>query len=179
MADQDFEAHLRDYAALQEARALSERRETHAEATGHTIPASRIIAYARRADAVADFAVERALREQPSLRRIHDKALVAHAVAHSPRAIAAAGATQVSRMVGAHRVELIEEAGGAYLVIHLGSGTASVDTIEVRTPDGSGGRVKLGSPMRGIIQHRLDPDKSEQAAILTALVRPDAAIYFM
>lgn len=143
------------------------------------IPASRLIAYARREDAVADLALERHLRANAAARRIHDRALQARAVAQSNMAMAAAGGTQVTRVIGAHRLEVIEEAAGVYLVIYLGSGAPVPDAIEVRGVDGGGARLTLGAAMGGIIQLRLDLNKAEPKALHDALVRPDSSVFLL
>ena len=143
------------------------------------IPASRLIAYARREDAVADLALERHLRANAAARRIHDRALQARAVAQSDMAMAAAGGTQITRSVGAHRLELIEEDEGVYLVIYLGAGTPIPGAIEVRNTAGDGARLALGAPMGEIIQLRLDLSKPQPKAFHDALMRPDSSVFLL
>ncbi|MBU1175859.1 MAG: hypothetical protein KKH72_10705 [Alphaproteobacteria bacterium] len=175
MAARYDDEHLRRFSAFRDATELAAPGED--DTTG--IPASRLIAYARREGAVADFALERHLRTSAAARRIHDRALEMHALAHSDIAMAAAGGTQVSRVVGAHRLELIEEDAGVYLVIYLGAGASVPGAIEVRDTKGDGARLALGAAMGGIIQLRLDLAKPQPKALFDALVRPDSSVFLL
>jgi len=117
------------------------------------------------------------LRESQSLRLIHHRALASSAQAMSEMAAAAAGGTQVVRMVGAHRLELIEEGDAHYLVIELTPPEARVGALEVRTATGLGGRINLPLSLGGIIQLQLNSNVYEQEGIHSALLEPDSKVY--
>ena len=175
MAACDDDDRLSRFSAYRDATELAEPGAD--AATG--IPASRLIAYARREDAVADFALERHLRLNEAARRIHHSALGVRALAQSDMAMAAAGGTQVTRSVGAHRLELIEEDEGVYLVIYLGAGTPIPGAIEVRNTAGDGARLALGAAMGEIIQLRLDLSKPQPKAFHDVLMRPDSSVFLL
>ncbi len=177
MSNEVDEEHLRLFAALQDAAAISGA-GTRKGREGVT-PASQIVAYARRRDAVVDMSIERLIRTSPVARQIHAQALIAGALAQSPIAMAAAGGTNVVRYLGPHRVELIEDAGGEFLVIHLGPGSEQPVAIEARDPEGEGSRLVLGEPIAGILQMRLDISGPEVRAFRDALARTDSAVFLI
>jgi hypothetical protein len=168
--------HLRRFNVLRDA---SEMREPGSANAEELIAASRLIAYAKRCDAVADLEIERLLRRNPRARMIHHRALTTRAQARSNMAMAAAGGTSVTRRVGAHRVELLEEADAVYLVIYLVNEETVLAAIEARDSEGSGARLALGAPIGGIIQLRLDLSKPEPQQIHAALLRPDSSIFLL
>jgi len=169
--------HLNVFGAMRDATELLESGSANAEVG---VAASRLIGYARRRDGLTDLAVERLLRQNPAARRIHDRALGGHALARSDMAMAAAGGTHVSRKVGAHRVELIEESEGVvYLVIYVAGEGVVPTAIEVRDTEGNGARLALGMPIGGIIQLRLDLSKPEPQQLGAALARTDSAVFLL
>lgn len=176
MSHEQNEAHLRHFSALQDASELRERGPMDAEKLE---PASRLIGYARRSNTLVDLAIERFLKNNQMARKIHNSALATHALAWSETAMAAAGGTQISRKVGAHLVELIEEDIGVYLVVRVAHNKTEPTGIEVRDANGAGARLALGTPIGGIIQLRLDLSKPDQLHFQAALAQPGSSVFLI
>lgn len=167
--------HFRLFAAFEDLRAVSEPGERDERSS--SIPASHLCDYALRQDGVVDIRIERLLRERREARMVYAGAMAQRSTAFSPVA-AAAGLGEVrTRVVGPHRLELIDEADMAYLVVHLGSTGEPVEWIEVRTRDGSGGRVQFGKAIRSVLQLPLDHRFPELKAIDEAIRQPDSQIF--
>jgi hypothetical protein len=175
MAYEQADNHLRLFAAIEDLRSISQPGELDPHIV--TVPASRLCDYAIRRDSVVDLRIERLLRERPAARTIYAGAMERRSATFS-RMAAAAGAGEVrTRLVGPHRLELIDEQDMAYLVVHLGSAGKPVEWIEVRTRDGSGGRVQFGKAIRSVLQLPLDHRFPELKAIDEAIRKPDCQIY--
>ena len=171
----DEELHRHAFAALQARRAAAD------EGSGtRPVPASRIVAYARRGDAMADLALERALRAEPGLQRLYRRALAGVAQASSIRAAAASGTQVTHRRIGAHRLEIVTEADDMpWLVLRLAEGAAPVTMIELLAPDGTARRLALGAPIDGVIQLPLDPAFPELAGIAGLIGDPGSEIHLL
>lgn len=166
---------LQAFVALQDLRAAGE-----SGCAAGRIPASRIVAYARRGDSTVDLALERALRHELGLRRLYAKALGGIAIASSPRAAAASEARVTRRSIGAHSLEIVSEADGIpWLVIRLAEGSAPVSMIELRRPDGTGRRLDLGAAIDGVVQLPLDPAFPEIAGVADLIGDPATEIYLL
>lgn len=175
MAQPDENDGLRLFSALEYLRRMPERNERGVHAA--SLPASRLCDYARRGDSVADLAIERLLRGNSRARAVYAGAMKRMSSAYSPMAAAAGAGDVRTRVVGPHRIEVIDEQDMAYLVVHLGDATAPVEWIEVRTREGGGARVQLGKAIRNIVQLPLDHRNPELKAVDEAIRRPDCQIY--
>lgn len=164
------------FAALQEMRG-----EGGVDSTApRSISASRIVAYARRENTVSDLTIERALKEQPGLRRLYLSALSRSAIASSPLAAAASEAKLTERFVGEYQIEIFEEEEGPpWLVVRIPEDAVEVSTMELRRPDGTGQRLNLGQPVDGVLQLPLDPDFEELVDVLELLNDPMTAIHLI
>jgi hypothetical protein len=172
------DAHLQAFAALQDMRLAAERGRD--EPTVRSIPASRIVAYARRRDSTADLNLERSLRREPGLSILYRKALSMVAQAVSMRAIAASGSRVTHRLVGDHSLEIVSEADDMHwLVLRLAHTRAPVTMIELRGSNGEGRRVALGEPIEGVIQLPLDPAFTELTGIAELIADPATGIYLL
>ena len=157
-----------------------------ASATAPSVTAAALMAYARREAAhLHDLRIERALRANPMARALYLQALQQLARdASLQAAAAAAGGIHRRPLQGGGVLEIIEDEGGAFLVIRLGETTmaesASPTMLEVRTPEGEGGRTALPPPDEGIVQRRLDSRREDERQLLTLLTtRPDAAVFLL
>lgn len=175
MIERDEEDLLARFAAVEDARALSES-GLGASKARPSITAGQLIDYARRTDPIFNLAIERRIRENRSARTVYMNALGHTAIAGSPVAIAASGERAMSRMLGPHRMECIEDHEGLVLVIHLAKGEPVPSSLEVRSADGQGGRIALSKPIRGVIQFPLDRLDPAVAAVYDWIVNPDSAI---
>ena len=171
-------------AALLEAFATLE--DLHSFAQGHRdpaiarpVPVSRIVSYARREGHIADFNLEKILRSDIRVRAIYLQALRGNARACAQQAAAASGAELRERIVEGHKIELITEEARDYLVVHLDAADTKVRRLEVRDPEGKGGRVDFGEPIDGVLQAWLDPQNPEMLAVRRAFTSPLAAIYLL
>ncbi len=172
--------HLQAFHALQAHRAAMQSAVAEAGSATAPIPASRMVAYARRADSTADLALERALRERPGLRLLYARVLSGIAVAASPRAAAASDARVTQRRIGEHRLEVVPEADGlSWLVLRLADGAGAVTMLELRGPDGTGRRIALGAPIDGVIQLPLDEAFADLAGVAQLIGNPGTEIYLL
>ena len=171
-------------AALLEAFATFE--DLHSFAQGHrdpaitrSVPVSRIVSYARREEQIADLNLEKILRSDIRVRAIYLQALRGNARAYAQQAAAASGAELRERIVEGHKIELITEDTRDYLVVHLDAADTKIRRLEVRDPEGEGGRVDFGEPIDGVLQAWLDPHNPEMLAVRRAITSPLAAIYLL
>lgn len=174
MTDPIDEEMLGLFAATADARELAQ-----AESAAPTVPAGRIAAYARRDDPVIDLAMERLLRGDARARHIYQMTLAGATAAVSQLAIAASGEKVLTRSVGPHRLEIIEDAGGVVLILHLAGGETVPNQLEVRAADGEGQRIRLSKPVRGIVQLPLDKRDPALSSVHDLIVRPDTAIFLL
>ncbi|MEP9390559.1 hypothetical protein [Mesorhizobium sp. KR9-304] len=177
MAVDNEEDLLQRFAAMQDMRVVSKREFDIAPSA--VIPASRLIAYASREAGIADLDIERLIREQPRARAIYFDALRTSASSFSSMAVAAGTGGVRNRLVGPHRVELVDEADMTYLVVYLGESTDPVEWIEVRTREGGGGRIRLGRAIRNVVQLPLDHRRDDMRAIDEGIRQPDSEIYLL
>ena len=172
------ELHARAFAALQDLRAAA--RSGSDASHGRRIPASRIIAYARRANSMADLHLERAMRREPGLQALYRRALSSVACASSTRAAAASAARVTRRPVGDHIIEIVTEADGMpWLVLRLAENSAPVTMMELRGPGGVGRRVELAEPIDGVVQLPLDPSFPELSGVAELIGDPLTEIYLL
>jgi len=130
MTSQD-DLHLQAFAALQDIRLVAEHGR-HDENLP-SLPASRVVAYARRRDSTADLHIERSLRREPGLSLLYRNALSGAAQAVSMRAIAASGSRVTHRLIGDHSLEIVSEADDMqWLVLRLADTRSKVTMIELR-----------------------------------------------
>ena len=169
----ETEAQETAFAALQELRAQP------SPGAKALVPASRVLAYARRETDLVDLGIERVLRHSPGLGLLYRAGLTEHARAYSDCAAAAAGGRITQRQVGPYSLEVLEEEDDAipWLVIRIPDGAPPVSMIELRTRDGDGRRVELGQPIDAVLQLPLDPGFPELAGLIDWLRAPDTEIY--
>jgi PAS domain-containing protein len=170
--------HLANYAAILDAETILSAAPTGPAA--RPVPASRLVAHARAPGSVADLAIERALRDQAGARAIYHRALAGRALAVSQGTAAAADGAATTRLIGETRLELIEEPDGPrWLVLRLGQGDPLPQELEVRAPDGGGGRIRLAAPVADIVQVPLPRGQTLAEAIAAALGDPDSVVYLL
>lgn len=138
------------FAALQGWRLLMEDSEERSRArrdpANRRIPPWELLAYAERRDGVADMKMERALRANPLNMKLYMIYLGNLADASSPVAMAASGTEALSRRIGPHRMDIVQETGERWMVIRLAgdetdaSGALSASTDEVGRDLGTKGR---------------------------------------
>ena len=143
------------------------------------IPASRILAYATGETQVADMAIERALRTEAGARALYLNALSDAAIAESPVALAASGATIAERRIGEAALRLATEAGVDWLILTLPETSPAVKALEVRTREGDGLRIRLPAPVDGVVQLPLDPAFPELMTAATLLRDPQTKLYLL
>jgi hypothetical protein len=173
MIDEDM--HQEAFAALQR---LSARDQT-AGALQPGLPASRIVAYAQRQDAILDLEVERALRRHAGARALYAAALGRVAVASS-LSVAAAADHVTERRIGDWHLEILEETDDVpWLILRASEGTAKITMMELRLPDGTGRRLDLGLPIDGVFQLPLDPGFAEMVGLIDWLRDPATEIHLL
>ncbi len=128
-----------------------------------------LLAYARRDHrAPADFAIEKAIRTDPTVARRYRNLLAAMARAHSQVALAAATETVPSRTVGEWRLRVSAPEGlPPVLVLEPQAPAPAPTAIEAVGPAGGPIRLALPEPVNQAIQLPLDSD----VAILDAFHR--------
>ena len=168
------DAAARLLAELHAARALM-----HAAPPAARPGAAALWAYATRApSAPVDFAVVRAIREDPETARRYRTLLTGQALAHAPFAVAASDGAVSSRRVGAFTLEILGATDHAPpLLILRGDEARPPRLIEVILGDETL-RVELPSPIEGAILMALDPTVPE-AVRLGALLRDPACEVFL
>lgn len=173
MTDEDL--HQEAFTALQR---LSARDEA-AGAPQPGLPASRIVAYAQRQDALLDLEVERALRHHAGARALHAAALGRVAVASS-LSVAAAADQVTERRIGEWHLEILEETDDVpWLILRAPEGAAQITMMELRLPDGTGRRLDLGQPIDGVFQLPLDPGFAEMVGLIDWLRDPATEIHLI
>ncbi|MGP9791951.1 hypothetical protein [Roseinatronobacter sp. NSM] len=138
-----------------------------------------VLAYAKRSGNVADLRMERCLLETPHWRRLYLDQLRGTAVAFSDHARAASEQVVLSRDIGSHRLELIDDVDGAILLITLSDPQSGVYCIEARAPTGTGVRLDLGQPVGTALQVLLSDDFPETKALKALLVQPDTILFLI
>lgn len=193
MSGLDSEEAAERFSALRGWRILigedGERRRLRADPAARRLPLWDILDYAERGDSVADIATERALRANPANMKAYLKFLTGCAEAASPVAMAASGAEALSRRVGPHRLDIVEESSGRWLAVTLAGDAEDAASgekphrtayaIEARAEDGTGVRVDLGRPVARTLSLPLDPAYPELAELARILARPDCAIFLI
>lgn len=170
--------HFQAFAALQDVRMMAALGKP--DANFHSLPASRIVAYARRRDSISDMRIERSLRQEPGLNLLYRRALSGAALAVSMRAIAASGARVTQRLIGDHSLEVIVEADDMqWLVLRLADTRSQVTMIELRGSNGDGRRVELSEPIDGVIQIPIDAEFPELAGVADLIADPATEIYLL
>ena len=178
MTGAEDDLHFQAFHALQATRDVIDT--VAAGANAAAIPASRIVAYARRADSTADLALERAFRSAPGLQLLYRRALSGVAQASSMQAAAASETQVTERMIGPHLLEILPEADGlSWLVLRLADPAPAVTMLELRGPDGTGRRIALGEPIDGIIQVPLDEGFPELAGLAALIGDPGCELYLL
>ena len=168
---------LETFATLEDLQSFAQGRRDPAIA--RPVPVSRITSYARREGHITDLNLEKILRSDTRARAIYMQVMRGSARACAPQAAAASGAELRERIVEGHKIELITEDARDYLVVHLDSADTKVRRLEVRDPEGEGGRVDFGEPIDGVLQAWLDPQNPEMLAVRRAITSPLAAIYLL
>lgn len=143
------------------------------------IPASRILACATSATQVADMAIERVLRSEVAARELYLHALSGAAVAESPVALAASDATIAERRIGETTLRLASEAGVDWLILTPSETTSALRALEMRTRDGEGLRLRLPTPIDGVMQLPLDPAFPELVTAAALLRDPQTRLYLL
>ena len=170
--------HFQAFVALQDIRLVAE--QGYQEENLQSLPASRIVAYARRRDSISDLHIERSLHQEPGLSLLYRKVLSSAAHAVSLRAIAASGSRVTQRLIGDHSLEIVSEADDMqWLVLRLADTRSKVTIIELRGPNGEGRRVELSEPIDGVIQLPLDAEFPELAGIVDLIADPATEIYLL
>lgn len=171
----DENIHQEAFMALQRLSAREDMSGSH----GPGLPASRIVAYAQRKDAILDLKVERALRHHAGVRALHATALGRAAVASSV-SVAAAADQLTERRIGDWNLQILEEADDVpWLIIRAPEGAAEITMIELRLPDGTGRRLDLGLPIDGVFQLPLDPGFAETVGLIDWLRDPATEIHLI
>jgi hypothetical protein len=193
MSSLDSEEAAERFAAIQGWRILieedGERRRLRTDPPARRLPLWDILDYAERGDSLADISVERALRANPANMKAYLRFLTGCAEAVSPVAMAASGAEALSRQVGPHRIDIVEETSGRWLAVRLAGDAQEAASggklhrtayaIEARAEDGTGVRVDLGRPVAHTLSLPLDPAYPELAELARILARPDCAIFLI
>lgn len=170
--------HFQAFAALQDVRMMAELGQP--DENFNLLPASCIVAYARRRNSISDMRIERSLRQEPGLSLLYRKALSGAALAVSMRAIAASSAQVTQRLIGDHSLEIICEADGMqWLVLRLADTRSQVTMIELRGSNGEGRRVELSEPIDGVIQIPIDAEFPELAGVADLIADPATEIYLL
>lgn len=177
MPQYDEETHFQLYCAVSDRNAVEDLARTAPPSS--LVPVSSLCSYAERADGLFDLKIERLLREQPMARSVYSKAVGNMASSYSLMAAAAGGARANTRVVGNYKLEIVDEEEIAYIVLHQTSEDEHARWIEVRSPDGRGGRAELGEPIGGVIQLPLDPRVAELREIDEVIRQPDTQIFLL
>ena len=135
--------------------------------------------YARRpAGAPVDFALERAIRQDPSARRRYGRLIEGAAIGVSPMARAAATGAVMRRVVGPFELTIHDGAPGdpAVLVIAVPDGVMSPTRLEAIGQEIA--RVELPEVVAGFIQLVLggDPEHQRLNGLIT---HPTTAVYLL
>lgn len=138
-----------------------------------------ILCYATRPDALADLQIERSLRDNPHWRRLYLDHLRKQSTAWSDLARAASEAVLLSRDIGPNRLELIDVAGDAILLITLSDPQPGTYVIEARLPEGNGVRLDLGQPIGTALQILLSEDFPETKTLKDLLQRPETILFLI
>jgi hypothetical protein len=135
--------------------------------------------YARRAPGTpVDFAIERAIRQDPSARRRYGRLIEGAALGMSPMARAAATGAVMRRVVGPFELSVHDGAPGepAVLVITVPDGVMAPTRLEVIGQEIA--RVELPELVAGFIQIVLGGDPEHQR-LKTLITHPTTAVYLL
>jgi hypothetical protein len=138
-----------------------------------------ILKHARRMQGEpVSFAVERAIRSDPSAASRYRKILAGFALAHAPLASAASDGRMKNRRVGPYTFEIIAGDGSPILLIRLSDGAKPPGKIELHRLDESL-RISLSKPVNGAIFLSLDPTHAEGRQLAALIADPITEIFVL
>lgn len=139
----------------------------------------RIVAYATRERGQSDPDVEQEIATNPRVRRLYYGILSDMSEVSSEFARAASQDVITQRDIGPHRMKLIEEASGLFLLIEIAGRLTSRFEIEARDENGQGVRIPLGKPVNGALMMGLDPRFPELVQLGKLLQSPKTSLWLL